>query len=113
MITRRPWGTFEVLGDGAGYQVKRLTIQPGQAISLQYHEHREEHWVVVGGCGWSQVADVFLWVTPQSGAVRVPRGQRHRLSNFSTGDLVVIEVQLGEWLAEGDIVRLADEYGRA
>ena len=112
MITRRPWGTFEVLGDGEGYQVKRLTIQPGQAISLQYHEHREEHWVVVGGQGWAQIDD-RIWSVAQSDSVRVLRERRHRLSNSGSEDLVVIEVQLGEWLAEEDIVRLADEYGRA
>jgi mannose-6-phosphate isomerase-like protein (cupin superfamily) len=88
-VEERPWGRFEVLERADRYQIKRITVNPGHRLSLQYHHHRAEHWVIVAGSG-------------------VP----HRIENTGTEPLVFIEVQYGEYLGEDDIVRLADDYHR-
>ena len=109
---RRPWGTYAALKDEPGYKVKRITVRPGESLSLQYHHHRAEHWVVVQGVALVQVGDRELRTEP--GQYRyIPLKEKHRLSNIGTEELVVIEVQCGGYLGEDDIVRLADTYGRA
>ena len=107
----RPWGRWEVIGTGSRYTVKRITVLPGQRLSLQYHHHRSEHWTVVDGA-----AEVELdGVTHQLGAgehVFIPLGARHRVRNGGDAPLVFIEVQVGDLLDENDIVRVSDDYGR-
>jgi mannose-6-phosphate isomerase-like protein (cupin superfamily) len=109
---QRPWGDWAVVALGERYVVKRLRIVPGASISLQRHRWRDEHWVIVNG-----VADVALGdMTRRLGeneAIFIPAGETHRLGNPGTSDLVVIEVQHGARLEEGDIERLDDRYGRA
>ena len=108
----RPWGSFEVLASGERYQVKRLIVNPGAKLSLQSHRHRAEEWTVVNGTARVTLDDDEL--TVQEGeTVSVPIGGRHRLSNPGRIPLVVVEVQVGSYLGEDDIVRYADEYGRS
>lgn len=107
----RPWGTYDILDAGEGFQVKRLTISPGASVSLQYHHHRAEHWIVVRGTAKVTRGDeVFL--LRKSESISIPKRARHRLENPGTTPLEVIEAQLGESLDEDDIVRLQDNYNR-
>lgn len=107
----RPWGTYSVIEDGQRYKIKRIVVQPGASLSLQMHHHRSEHWIVVSGM--AQVvngANDFFLDTNQS--TFIPAGHKHRLHNPGVIDLVMIEVQSGEYLGEDDIVRFDDIYGR-
>jgi mannose-1-phosphate guanylyltransferase/mannose-6-phosphate isomerase len=108
----RPWGTYTTLVEGVGYKVKRITVRPGRALSLQYHHKRAEHWVVVAGTALVQVGDEEYETRP--GEYRfIPLGEKHRLTNTGADLLELIEVQAGAYLGEDDIVRLVDNYGRA
>jgi mannose-1-phosphate guanylyltransferase/mannose-6-phosphate isomerase len=110
-VVHRPWGTYASLKEEDGYKVKRITVKPGQSLSLQYHHQRAEHWVVVKGTAIVQVGDVEHRTLP--GEYRyIPLKERHRLTNIGDDELVLIEVQCGAYLGEDDIVRLADTYGR-
>ena len=107
----RPWGTYTTLKQEDGYQVKRITVAPGQKLSLQYHHKRAEHWVVTQGKAIEQIGDEELETGP--GEYRyIPLGEKHRLTNIGDGELVLIEVQVGSYLGEDDIVRIEDVYGR-
>jgi mannose-1-phosphate guanylyltransferase len=107
----RPWGCYATLKQEDGYQVKRLTVAPGQKLSLQYHHKRAEHWVVTQGKAIVQVGDEEFETGP--GEYRyIPRGEKHRLTNIGKMELVLIEVQVGGYLGEEDIVRIEDVYGR-
>ena len=107
-----PWGHWEVLLDTPTYKVKRLTVWPGERLSYQKHFRREEHWTVVQGEALITLNDVEL--RRASGeAIDIPREAWHRLANPGASDLVVIEVQCGDYLGEDDIVRRQDNYGRA
>ena len=106
----RPWGWFEGLGSGEGYQVKRLLVRAGQRISLQRHQHRSEHWVVVSGEGWLECDG--SGIPAEAGTcLAIPQGAIHRAS-AGANDLLIVEVQHGRWLSEDDIERLSDDYGR-
>lgn len=108
----RPWGTYTTLKEESGYKVKRITVRPGQSLSLQYHHHRAEHWTVVRGQGMVQIGDTQYPTGP--GEYRyIPLKEPHRLTNIGEEELVLIEVQVGDYLGEDDIVRLQDNYGRA
>lgn len=107
----RPWGTYTVIEEGPRYKIKRIVVRPGASLSLQMHHHRSEHWIVVSGM--AQVINGeqdFLLDTNQS--TFIPAGHCHRLTNPGVIDLVMIEVQSGEYLGEDDIVRFEDIYGR-
>ena len=107
----RPWGAFEVLHQGPGFQVKLLTVNPGAGISLQYHNRRAEHWVVVAGSARvTRDSEVLQLSANQS--TFIATGVQHRLENPGSEPLHVIEVQSGDYLGEDDIVRLEDRYGR-
>jgi mannose-6-phosphate isomerase len=108
---KRPWGYFEVLSDAPDHKVKRLVVAPGGMLSLQRHEKRAEHWYAISGDGQATINDkvIALW---QGIAVDIPQGAKHRLENTSNNDLVIIEVQTGEYFGEDDIERLEDKYGR-
>jgi len=111
-VVHRPWGTYASLKEEAGYKVKRITVKPGESLSLQYHHQRSEHWVVVKGTALVQIGDTEYKTMP--GEYRyIPLKERHRLTNVGKDELVLIEVQCGNYLGEDDIVRLADTYGRA
>lgn len=107
----RPWGSFTVLEEADGYKVKRLNVLPGKRLSYQKHARRSEHWIVVRG-----VARTTLdgrEITVQTGeAIDVPVGTAHRIENPGTEELVLIEIQRGDYLGEDDIVRLSDDFGR-
>jgi len=107
----RPWGAFESIGNGPRYQVKRLSVKPGESLSLQMHHHRAEHWVVVSGTARVTCDDkAFLLTENQS--TYIPVGTTHRLENPGTIPLEIIEVQSGSYLGEDDIVRFEDAYDR-
>ena len=107
----RPWGWYEVIDSGLRFQVKRITVNPGQALSLQMHHHRSEHWVVVSGTAKivKDDGDSLLFEN-ESAYVKV--GETHRLENPGTIPLEIIEVQSGSYLGEDDIVRFDDRYNR-
>jgi mannose-1-phosphate guanylyltransferase len=110
-VVHRPWGTYASLKEEDGYKVKRITVKPGEALSLQYHHQRAEHWVVVQGTAIVQIGDVEHKTLP--GEYRyIPLKEKHRLTNIGQDELVLIEVQCGSYLGEDDIVRLVDTYGR-
>jgi len=108
---QRPWGDYEVLDDAATFKVKRMTVEPGQRLSYQRHEHRSEHWFVVSGTGLVTL-DGADRVVAAGTAVDVPRGAAHRIQNTSEEPLVFIEVQRGTYFGEDDVERLSDDYGR-
>jgi mannose-1-phosphate guanylyltransferase/mannose-6-phosphate isomerase len=107
----RPWGSYDSIENGERFQVKRLTVKPGGQLSLQLHHHRAEHWVVVSGTARvTRGNEVFLLEENQS--AYIPVGVQHRIENPGKIPLHIIEVQSGSYLAEDDIVRLEDRYGR-
>lgn len=110
-VEERPWGKFEVLEKADHYQIKRITVNPGHRLSLQYHHHRTEHWVIVAGSGRVTRGEEVIPVMANQSVV-IPKGTPHRIENTGTEPLVFIEVQYGEYLGEDDIVRLADDYHR-
>jgi len=108
----RPWGTYTILGEGSAYKIKRIVVKPGASLSLQMHHHRSEHWIVVRGMARVVNGDQEIFVKTNE-STYIPAGHRHRLENPGVLDLVMIEVQSGEYLGEDDIVRFSDIYGRA
>jgi len=107
----RPWGTYDSVEAGLGYQVKRLSVKPGGAMSLQRHRHRSEHWVVVGGVARiTRNDEVFELKVNES--TYIPVGAKHRIENPGSEMLHIIEVQTGGYLGEDDIERFEDRYGR-
>ncbi|HVY21241.1 MAG TPA: mannose-1-phosphate guanylyltransferase/mannose-6-phosphate isomerase [Bauldia sp.] len=112
----RPWGNYQSLDQGPRHQVKRIVVTPGARLSLQKHFHRAEHWTVVSG-----IADITIGpdmdnlktirVNPNE-SVHIPLGHIHRMANPGTEPMTLIEVQIGDYLGEDDIVRLQDDYGR-
>jgi mannose-6-phosphate isomerase-like protein (cupin superfamily) len=107
----RPWGRYDILDQGDGFQVKRISVKPGQRLSYQSHTKREEHWVVVAG----QARVTLDGREIERGVgetVEIPVGARHRIENPGEMTLVFIEVQLGRYLGEDDIKRHEDDYGR-
>jgi mannose-1-phosphate guanylyltransferase/mannose-6-phosphate isomerase len=107
----RPWGSYTVLEETEIYKIKRVSVKPGQRLSLQLHHHRSEHWVVVSGTAEVELNNETRFLR-QGESTFVRSGVRHRLKNPGIIPLEVIEVQLGEYLEENDIVRFDDEYGR-
>ncbi len=107
----RPWGYFESIDAGESFQVKRLMLKIGAKISLQRHQHRAEHWVVVAGRAKVTRDTEEILLGPNQ-STYIPVGTMHRLENVGKGDLFVIEVQSGDYLGEDDIERFADEYKR-
>jgi mannose-1-phosphate guanylyltransferase/mannose-6-phosphate isomerase len=108
----RPWGSYQSIDSGNGFQVKQILVKPGGRLSLQMHHHRAEHWIVVEGTARVTCDDkVFTLNTNQS--TFIPLGSKHRLENPGKIPLRLIEVQSGSYLGEDDIVRFDDVYGRA
>ena len=107
----RPWGGFQTLEEGPGYKVKRLVVEPGHRFSLQKHQRRAEHWVVVSGSPRVTIGGRSRRLRPRE-AVTVPRGAWHRAENVGRVPVVIVEVQYGGYLGEDDIVRRQDDYGR-
>lgn len=107
----RPWGSYTVLEENKGYKIKRIEVKQGQSLSLQMHHHRSEHWIVVSGMAKVINGDQEFFLR-QNESTYIPAGHKHRLSNPGMLDLVIIEVQSGDYLEEDDIVRFSDNYGR-
>ena len=108
----RPWGSFTSIVDGETWQVKRLEIKPKESLSLQLHNFRSEHWVVVKGTAHVEIEGISTLLNVNE-SIYVPLGAKHRLSNFSDIPLIIIEIQNGSYLGEDDIKRFDDKYGRA
>ena len=109
--TDRPWGWFETLAIRGRFQVKRICVKPGGALSLQSHHHRSEHWIVVEGTARITIEDDVKLVS-EGQSVYVPLGAKHRMENTGKLPMVLIEVQIGAYLGEDDIVRYEDVYAR-
>jgi mannose-6-phosphate isomerase-like protein (cupin superfamily) len=107
----RPWGHYVVLDDGPAAKIKRITVDPGQRLSLQLHHHRAEHWFVVQGEATVTIGDAERVLGPGQ-SVDIPVTTPHRVRSSGDGPLVFVEVQLGDYFGEDDIVRLEDDYGR-
>lgn len=108
----RPWGSYDSIGSGSRFQVKRIVVKPGARLSLQMHHHRAEHWIVVSGTARVRKGtEEFLMTENQS--CYIPVGETHFLENPGVIPLELIEVQSGSYLGEDDIVRFEDRYGRA
>ena len=107
----RPWGTYTVLESGRQFKIKRIEVKPGGSLSLQMHHHRSEHWIVVSGMARVVNGEQVILVKTNESTF-IPAGHKHRLENPGIHDLVMIEVQSGEYLGEDDIVRFEDVYGR-
>nr|AXL05066.1 mannose-1-phosphate guanylyltransferase [Aeromonas hydrophila] len=108
----RPWGKFDSIDSGSRYQVKHITVKPGEKMSLQKHHHRAEHWIVVSGTAKVTNGERTFLVT-ENESTFIPIGAVHSLENPGKVPLELIEVQSGPYLAEDDVIRLEDKYGRA
>jgi mannose-1-phosphate guanylyltransferase/mannose-6-phosphate isomerase len=111
LTVHRPWGTYTVLEDSPSFKIKRIEVKPGASLSLQMHHHRSEHWIVVSGMARVVNGDHELLLNTNE-STYIPAGHKHRLENPGVLNLVMIEVQSGEYLGEDDIVRFEDNYGR-
>jgi mannose-1-phosphate guanylyltransferase len=111
LTVHRPWGTYTVLEEGPRFKIKRVVVKPGESLSLQMHHHRSEHWIVVSGMAKVVNGERQMLVNTNE-STYIPAGHKHRLENPGLLDLVLIEVQSGEYLGEDDIVRFEDIYGR-
>ncbi|WP_295538013.1 mannose-1-phosphate guanylyltransferase/mannose-6-phosphate isomerase [uncultured Pseudacidovorax sp.] len=107
----RPWGAYDSIDQGERYQVKCITVNPGQKLSVQMHHHRAEHWIVVSGTAKVQIGDKEILLT-ENQSTYIPLGVVHALENPGKIPLELIEVQSGAYLGEDDIVRFSDRYGR-
>jgi mannose-1-phosphate guanylyltransferase/mannose-6-phosphate isomerase len=108
----RPWGYYDSIDSDNGFQVKRILVNPGAKLSLQKHQHRAEHWVIVKGVAKiTRGNEVFELKENQS--TYIPKGEIHRLENQEKIDLEIIEIQTGDYLGEDDIIRLEDDYQRS
>jgi mannose-6-phosphate isomerase-like protein (cupin superfamily) len=107
----RPWGSFQVLNKGEGFQSKILKILPNEKISLQKHHHRSEHWVVLEGLA-RITKDNQTFLLQENESTFIPIGSKHSIKNISSKILKIFEVQTGNFLSEDDIVRYNDKYGR-
>ncbi|HAE14039.1 MAG: phosphomannose isomerase type II C-terminal cupin domain [Chitinophagales bacterium] len=108
----RPWGAYWVLEDTGTYKVKRIEVEPGHQLSYQYHHHRSEVWVIIEGHA-EVILEGEVIDCPPGKVVQIPQGARHRIRNAGNEKVVFVEVQLGSYFGEDDIVRLDDDYERA
>ena len=108
----RPWGSYDSLAVGPGFQVKRIVVKPGAALSLQRHQRRAEHWIVVSGTA-EVTCDDRVFEVCENQSTYIPLGSKHRLRNTTDEPVELIEVQSGDYLGEDDIERFDDVYGRA
>ena len=109
--TFRPWGSYLSIAEGSGWQVKSINVNPGASLSLQKHNFRTEHWIIVSGKALVEIGDEIQTLIKNE-STYIPLGCKHRLSNPGQEPLILIEVQSGTYLGEDDIIRLKDNYGR-
>ena len=108
----RPWGSYTSLIESEGWLVKKIEVNPGSKLSLQMHNHRAEHWIVVSGTAEIEI-DKNKFTLNKNESTFIPLKSKHRLTNPSKSPLILIEIQSGEYIGEDDIVRFKDEYGRS
>lgn len=108
---QRPWGFYENLVDAANHKVKRITVRPGKRLSLQSHSRRAEHWFIVQGRARFTLNDTVVEMTGGD-YTDIGVGERHRIENIGSDDLVFVEIQTGDYFGEDDIVRYEDDFGR-
>jgi len=111
VTVQRPWGSYTVLENAAGYKMKRISVNVGASLSLQRHQHRSEHWIVVSGTATVTCGENIKTVSKNE-STYIPIGEKHRLENKGKMPLQMIEVQVGDYLEEDDIERFDDVYGR-
>ena len=109
--SERPWGSYEVLQEGATYKVKSIHVNPGKRLSYQRHQKRSEHWYVTDGSG-EVTLDGKVQVVSRGSIIEIPQGMLHRISNTGDRELIFIEVQTGSYFGEDDIERVEDDFGR-
>ena len=113
----RPWGYYLVLIEDTGYKVKQFVVRPGKRLSLQKHLKRSEHWLVVRGEALvtlgSDLKTLACVSLAPGGCIDIPLEAYHRVESVGAEDLIIIEIQTGEYLGEDDILRIEDDYGRA
>lgn len=107
-----PWGTWEVLLEEPNYKIKRIVVLPGKRLSYQKHAKRQEHWFIVSGTALV-LLDGANCSLAAGESIDIPLGAAHRIANEGKIPVIFIEVQMGSYLGEDDIVRLEDDYGRA
>ncbi|MDA9600609.1 cupin domain-containing protein [Nitrosomonadales bacterium] len=105
LTVHRPWGTYTVLEEGINFKIKRIVVNPGAKLSMQMHNHRSEHWVVVSGVA-TITNNEIEFTLQENQSTYIPKTQKHRLENRSEKPLAIIEVQCGDYVGEEDIVRL-------
>lgn len=111
VTVHRPWGTYTVLEEGPSFKIKRIVVNPGAKLSMQLHQHRSEHWVVVSGTAKITNGEREI-LLQENESTYIPKNNRHRLENPTSIPLSIIEVQCGAYVGEDDIVRFEDTYGR-
>jgi mannose-6-phosphate isomerase len=107
----RPWGFYEILLDESYTKVKQITVNSGQRLSYQYHNQRKEYWTIVQGSA-TIILDNEKVFRNQGESIHIPLGSKHRIINEQEEPLIFIEVQVGDYFGEDDIVRIEDDYGR-
>ena len=108
---KRPWGNWEIIDTGLGYQVKRITVSSNKRLSLQSHKYRKEHWVVVSGEAEVEI-DSKVTKLLRCDSIDIPLGAVQRLPNNKEIDLIVNEIKFGDYLGEDNIIRCEDDFGR-
>lgn len=109
--SRRPWGHYKVLENTPGRKVKTIFVKPNKRLSLQKHRHREEYWLVAEGRGMVRVGDKEVPLKAGNSII-IPKNTTHRVTNLGEDTLVFVEIQVGDYLEEDDIIRLDDDFGR-
>jgi len=107
----RPWGSYRTIEQRQNYQIKHIKVYPGKRLSLQYHFKRDEHWTIIKGTSVTQLDDASIEMTVNE-SIFIPRKSKHRITNATDEIVEFIEIQIGEYLGEDDIVRLEDDFGR-
>jgi len=107
----RPWGTYEVLLEGDYCKVKQIVVNQDQRLSYQYHKFREEVWTIVSGTALVVLDGQEIRLQPGE-VIKIPLGSKHRIGNISESPLIFIEVQMGSYFGEDDIIRIQDDYER-
>jgi mannose-1-phosphate guanylyltransferase/mannose-6-phosphate isomerase len=111
LTAHRPWGTYTILEEGLNFKIKRIVVNPGAQLSMQLHNHRAEHWVVIAGRAKITNGEREI-ILEENQSTYIPKGHKHRLANPESVPLQIIEVQCGDYVGEDDIVRFEDTYGR-
>ena len=111
LTAHRPWGSYTVLETNHEYKIKRIVVKPGKRLSLQKHFHRSEHWIVVSGTALVIIGDQEILLKANE-STYIPIGEQHRLENPGKVDTVLIEVQVGDYMGEDDILRIEDDFER-